>query len=425
MSGFEVMRVMRRASSFGQYLRQRGLVSDRALEGAVQKLVLVGGRLGTRLLEAGELDVESLEKHLSDFLGVPRAPAQWLAEPAPEALAAVPSDLVRHGALPLHAEASSLHVAMRDPKDAPGIEALARAAKRRIVPYVISEGRLAFLLERHFGIRPEGRLECLRPDLVHARKRKRARPRKRPAAWPEVEEFVRQRERLGIAPLSEDDELVDAKAFASLVQNWEAGVQQRQESPALTARIPQEAPSEIIDLDCEVPAIAELKARPSALAALQADLDCASDRDGVTRAALAIASLFVDSAAFFVIHESLILGLLASRSGAVSSIDAILLPTAAQSTLSDAASSGSRVCGPADGPIDTRLARALGHDDPAEVAALPVTLSGRVVSVLRVDNGDRAIGSIALAALSELTSSVAGAYTRVILDRRRRYCGSE
>ena len=49
-----------RAESFGKFLARKGVLSQKELEEATQSLVVVGGRLGTNLVDLGTLGIEEL-----------------------------------------------------------------------------------------------------------------------------------------------------------------------------------------------------------------------------------------------------------------------------------------------------------------------------------------------------------------------------
>src|SRR5262245_50335945 len=172
-------------------------------------MVLFGGRLGTILVEAGMLSLDAVEEHLARHLRVPRAPLERIARPDREALAALPSDLAgRHHALPPWIEKPRLHAALLDPCDDDAIERLAFATGLSIAPHVVAERRLAALLERYYGIRPdrhfvEGRRVALEgvggaappPGALEWR------GHAAPSAPSEDPELARWREANGLAPL--------------------------------------------------------------------------------------------------------------------------------------------------------------------------------------------------------------------------------
>src|SRR5262245_46668272 len=73
-------------TTFGRYLLDHGILRRAQLEDVTQVMVVFGGRLGSILVEAGLLTLEEVEEHLSRHLGLPRAPAERLERPDPDAL---------------------------------------------------------------------------------------------------------------------------------------------------------------------------------------------------------------------------------------------------------------------------------------------------------------------------------------------------
>ena len=51
------------AESFGKFLARKGVLSQKELEDATQYLVVVGGRLGTNLVDLGYLGIEDLDRY--------------------------------------------------------------------------------------------------------------------------------------------------------------------------------------------------------------------------------------------------------------------------------------------------------------------------------------------------------------------------
>ena len=166
-----------RAESFGKFLARKGVLSQKELEEATQSLVVVGGRLGTNLVDLGTLGIEELDRHLAEHLGIEGPPAAWLAQPSPEALQSLPQLLAqRHRILPLAVEGKTLHLAMADPHHPTATDEVSFATGLQIRPYVLSDAHLAFLRERFLGIPREGRFAYLsaHPSGVRAARRGRS-----------------------------------------------------------------------------------------------------------------------------------------------------------------------------------------------------------------------------------------------------------
>jgi hypothetical protein len=391
--------------SFGKFLARKGVVTQKQLEEATQYLVVVGGRLGTNLVDLGYLSIEALDRHLSEHLGVEAPPRAWVAQPRPEALALLPERLARrHVILPLAVEGKTLHLAMADPHHPTATDEVSFATGLRIRPYILSDAHLAFLRERHLGIAREGRFEYLDPESVQGpRPAVDAGPRLEsdPAASEEVEAAARERVAFGLRPLDAEEELIDAETFTSLheavsaVGSGEAGA-----SPAALRPL---APAEV----------AELENR----------LARAPDRDVIGDCALRLACTYATAAALFVVRRGVIRGFGGLGPGVSRRTEGLFVPIASDSILAAAAAEGAPFRGALpENHIDEQLFQALGRWGAREAAILPVRIRGRVLNLLYVDNGPHPLAESSLAALGAVCDGVARAYARLILLTKRRHC---
>jgi hypothetical protein len=358
--------------TFGRYLGQHGIVSPTQLEESTRSLVVFGGRLGTHLVEAGIVSLDELEQHLGDHLGVSPAPVERLEKPDPAALCCLPLDLIdRHKVFPFRCDEGVLHVAMRDPRDRRPIGELARAGGRRISAYLVSELRLFFLLEKHFGTHRNERYARAAPGQLAPRE---ILLDEELAPGHDPSDCVR--------PLAPGEELIDPEAFASLYQDRSEG-QPAPESP------------------------------------LSASLEEASDRNGVAAAALREAMRHARAAALFFVRGP-VRGIAAAGEVACRDIRGILVEPREEGLLADAVRSGAPRRGPPRSGIDTHLVHHLGRGTPAELAFLPICIQHRVVNVLYADRGAEPFHDASWTSLISLCDRVAGSYERIILEHKRR-----
>ena len=420
---------------FGRFLLERGVITRPQLLEATQSQVVFGGRLGTNLVELGYLQVEELERHLSDHLGVPVAPREWLEDPDPDALKGMPAHLVtRHGVFPLAVEKQTLHLAMSDPRDPHQIDDSAFATGLRIEPYVISEIRLAGLLERHYGIRRQTRyieVDSERSHGLHAGKDP-DEARTPPPAAPACDEPESV-----VDPLAADQELIDEAAFDALQAEWQSGqmgaaggsghVTLPSPGPttteAATESMPAPSGSPVAD-DLAARLQAETDPRGAALAAVafESALTKADDRDRVGRLALRLARLHARAAATFVVRGDVIAAFQGDGETIDSDIEGLLIPLRAETIFAAVAASGQPWRGrpPAAGP-DGRVLGALGRRDVRESVVLPIAVRGRVINLLYADNEGEPLAETSVAALGALCRCVAQAYERLILDHKTKF----
>lgn len=147
-------------------LKDRGIVSEKQLEEAIQRQVLYGGRLGTSLFELGMITEERLQDALARAFGLPAGgfdPAQ--IEPA--AVKLLPKALAeRHKVCPYKLKGKTLQLLMVAPRDHEALAKIGFSLGYIIKPLVVPEFRMLQLLQQHYGIDERWR--------YHDRQRERA-----------------------------------------------------------------------------------------------------------------------------------------------------------------------------------------------------------------------------------------------------------
>jgi hypothetical protein len=136
----------------GRILRDRGIVSERQLEEAIQHQVLYGGRLGTNLFELGFITEERLQDALGKAHGV--APVDLDVENIdPDAVAVIPKALAaRYKVFPYRAKGKTLFLLMVDPSDHEAVAQIGFRLGYIVKPYVIPEFRMVQLLRDYYGV---------------------------------------------------------------------------------------------------------------------------------------------------------------------------------------------------------------------------------------------------------------------------------
>jgi hypothetical protein len=292
-----------------------------------------------------------------------------------------------------------------DPESQALLATLTRSTGRSVVPYILPELRLRFALERHLGIPRPVRFVNVAKKLERVRRRGVAEQDTRP-------EEVRLREELGIRALGADEDLIDEGDFAALHQCMVTARERAAGGPAA------EAPDDVELVLAEV-VTEDLPAGATSPVALEAALAGAPDRDAAAHSALALARLHVEAAALLVVHRGMVMGLVGAGGDLERRIGAVLVPIDAESVFAHAAAKGEPYRGaPPAGALDTRVLRALARSSVREMALLPITVRGRVVNLLYVDDGAQPLAETALGALSSLTVCIARSYERLILARK-------
>ena len=153
----------------GEAMVREGLITNEVLARALERQIIFGGRLGTNLVEMGAISEETLAKFLSKSMGVPYAGPESFGDVDREAIDSLPTDLAqKYTAFPIKKEGSRLHLAMKDPNDFPALDELKFIIGLTIKPYIASELRIAYALEKFYGIKRD-----LRYVSVHEDERKK------------------------------------------------------------------------------------------------------------------------------------------------------------------------------------------------------------------------------------------------------------
>lgn len=155
--------------TIGEALVKQGLITREHLKLALERQVVFGGRIGTNIVELGILQEEELAVFLSNHLKVPVAKPHELMSIDSEVTASLnPKIAEKYKVIPFRKDKNRLHVAMLDPKNIQGIEELRFVTGYDIIPYLATELRLLYALERFYGFKRDLRfvsvLDQMRED---------------------------------------------------------------------------------------------------------------------------------------------------------------------------------------------------------------------------------------------------------------------
>jgi hypothetical protein len=241
----------------------------------------------------------------------------------------------------------------------------------------------------------------------------------------------------GIVPLAEGEQLCDDASFACMEESLALAHPDAAGGPPAGARPShaEELEEELLleEIATELPVAAGAQdARgpspvqtpqlmsPSEVVFLEAQLLTATDRNDVARLALTLACNYARVAGLFVVNRGLVAGLRGRGDDLEQRIEGIVAPVDAAKLFSHPVSTGKPYRGgAAEQDMDNRLLRAMGRIDAQERTVLPIEIRGRAVNLLYADNGPDALAETSFAALRALCVCVAGAYERLILERKQ------
>jgi len=154
-----------------QYLIDKGYVSGEQCSEALQRQVIFGGRIGTNLLELFYITEEQLLEALSHTLHVSIADPVKLREIDPAVIQEIPEDLARkYRVCPFESPKGRIHLAMMDPTNMEAVNEISFITGKVIKPFVTTESKMSFLLEKNYRIRREMRFISIPEEEKKRRK---------------------------------------------------------------------------------------------------------------------------------------------------------------------------------------------------------------------------------------------------------------
>jgi MshEN domain len=349
----------------GEALMERGRITADQLEFALRNQLMLGGHLGTCLIELGFTDEDTIGFTLSALLRVPYATRGMLAD-VPEGLIRLLDKRVVEECrvVPFEAKNRSLDVAMVNPRDLPMLDEIAFASGMKIVPWVAPEVRIVEAMERYYDIPRRVRYVaiCRSMDRVEFEKSRQKATGAPPAPPVELE------------PRQKNPPAIDVGTEFGYGRSWvEIADELAAKDPSLQADYGSDG-----DADAEPPADLE---------GLAERLCRANGKDDIARVVLDFATRDVERVA-----------LLAVRGDEARLWDArgIEIGEAADAPLRITTdgilghvSGQEHYRGPlGPDPLNLRFYAWLGIDAPVEILLVPIHLNDRLVAILYGDGAE-------------------------------------
>lgn len=146
----------------GEALIKEALITRPQLEQALKRQVQFGGRIGTNIVELRFLEEDELLQFLSRYFRLPAIPPENMNSVPEDVINAVSRELVdKYKILPFRKERNRMHTALLNPKDVKEINDLCFVTGFDIIPYVITELRMVYALEKYYGIKRDIRYVSL------------------------------------------------------------------------------------------------------------------------------------------------------------------------------------------------------------------------------------------------------------------------
>lgn len=388
---------------FGEFLIGEGKLRPEQLKKAMEIQGLVGGRLGSNLLELGLMHEESLLEALGKFRQTRTASAHELKNVNAETLGLVPPKIAeRHHIVPVEHRGHTLVLASMDPGDPLLEDELGHMTACLVRTVIGLELRIHEALTRYYGMPQTPRLTGLARRLDG-----RGEPR---AAVPAAAAEPPPEPGLGPAPPPPTPRATPPRraARAAPEDASKPSLQYIELDDITRARIYTESP--------------DLKSPSERLAAAADELERISIRDEIADVLLDYCRPYLRRR-LLLIHRKENLAGWRGEGGAIDrdKVRALEIPVDEPSVFRSLLQGTSFWLGPlVPSPVHERLIASLGGPAPKDCLVLPVELRSRVVCLLYGDNEGEGVGAAPLPELKRLVRKAGVAFEVCILKHKIR-----
>jgi Type II secretion system (T2SS), protein E, N-terminal domain len=439
-------------AKLGQLLVARGWITVQQLNRALHNQSVVGGRLGTCLIEIDALTEDYLLKGLSEQLGVPSATIDDLRKIPEEVLALVPDKLARRcRAVPFRLEGSRLDLAMIDARNLSCQDEIAFATGKRVKVHVAHELRILEALERHYREESPSRFSLLVERLNRARYfwEKSGEPAEsaatlaaplndllgnRPAKMqpppplPEPPRAARPPvvpRPVVVAPPPAPVAVTAAEATAApraAAAPRPLTIPLTEEERTALAPVPVAAPPAPAPAPVPAPAPARPEPLPqlSTFEEVEKAFEATMDRERVGRIVLAFLARSYRRAALFQVGRDRVSAWMAQGEINLEQFETFSASFDQPSVFLNLRQGTAFYIGPMPPmPAHRQLAGAWGGELPRDCVLLPVRMKDRLVAVIYADGAGKGLSGIDLPQMQRLASSTAAALQRGILHKKK------
>jgi hypothetical protein len=141
------------AMKLGEALVKASLITKEHLRLALERQVIFGGRIGTNLVELKVIKETELVSFLSEYLKVSAVDPSKLVSIDDETISCISREMAdKYKVVPFQKDRNRLHVALLDPRSMTTVDELRFITGYDIIPYVTSELRLLYALEKYYSL---------------------------------------------------------------------------------------------------------------------------------------------------------------------------------------------------------------------------------------------------------------------------------
>jgi hypothetical protein len=386
------------AVKLGELLIKKNQLTQAQLEEALQAQVIFGGKLGTVLIEMGLITEDALAEILAQLLSLPCAKPGQLQNIPENVIKIISAELAeKHKVIPVAVSGKKLTLAMADPHNLQSIDEISFRTGYIVRPILALEVRLVFAMEKYYDVKRTMRY-IAPPKQVRE----------------ELNELHVFHTTDGPIEASDIDEDLGAPGSEHIYQKPEAKPAPEPE-PVEEAEVLEEEIEELSDDDL----IEELEDIEVSLESTAQALVQITDRNDVADAVIAYLGASYARAALFMVVAGQVTGWRSAKEGQpIPGFDQFQLPLSEPSVLKTAVESNSFFLGPipASG-ANLALTTFLGKPAPKSALLLPMSMMGRVVGLIYVDD-PKADLSAAVVDIQQLSSKALMAFEILILQNK-------
>ncbi len=415
---------------FGQILLEHGWVTKDQLQRALQNQSVVGGRIGTCLLEMDALPEDLVMKALSEQHGTPPATVENLRNIPEEIHKLLPARVARRcRAVPFQMVGTQVFIALLDVRNLQIQDELAFVTNKRLKVFVANEARIYEALEKYYGEECPQRFSHL-IDRMNRARYLWDRPDEGRASTP-----ASQSSRLASEAAATPRSITGTSSVASFTEPPKAAEPVAAEpvtaaataepvtaaATAEPAAVPTRQPPTLsIPLDPEErAALRGAPAAPPALTMRDVEIQLLNpkDRDDVGKTLLTYLNQDFSRVILFKAVKNNVEGWMGRGAGVqADTLAAYSVPFNQPSVFLNLKQSGQYFLGTlAPMPAHRDLARTWGGEVPGESLVLPVRIKDRVAIFVYVDNGANGLSGLDMEGWQRLAAKAAIAFELCIM----------
>lgn len=385
---------MAQKKRLAETLVEEGIITEAQLQSALQRQLIMGGKIGTNLVELKYISEKQLDDVLSKIYRIPYASPDLFLNIPLNVISSIPKEIaVRHGVVPIKKEQKNLTIAMENPNNIRIIDELSFMTGCRITTIVASEIRIAQGLEKYYE----------HPRHVRYIEIKR----------PKEDEFVVE-ENLTLAehtltPLHD----IDKEVKTADSSEWLSG--DPDEEPAYLAdyQKPKEYPVAHVQ-------VAEAASKPITFQDMVNKLINIDTRDNAVKVILDYISQYAENVIFLVTSVSEAKAWNAKCRGIeYSSISDLKISFGGPSVFLTVKNSEQPYYGDITSfPFDDDFLGKIGRKRPLRVFLVPIMVKTKMISILYIDNNNKDIPSDRIGEINSIIEKLSIAFEILVLKKK-------